>query len=328
MIISAVADPRIFGSQVIVDEFTKREVIRFLESVAENGVLIDDSDHHLIKESICFASQLGSGFGQRIVVFLQEFLTKAKKYLVSSGARVNQPLYRSAPEGQLAGIAAAMRVDAILTSKPLAPRFQPVCSTQIAFGIVQVEDWSVHPLETHRKQLLHPDSPLDQLTSDEREERVGRALKYALSIKVLDAYLVASERRTSKFCKGISYFISVWQRWTLFPSARLAIEIYTLGNCTTQNGFLSGREAADRLKRLIVEPLQGSHRCVASACVKMDCDPPIFHARFIQAKVRNYSIDPGFDGFDQNGPMRRCFFRLESAGESHVAECLRLPNAL
>jgi hypothetical protein len=328
MIISAVADPRIFGNQVVVDEFTKREVIRFLESVAESGVLIDDADRFLIEEWMRFAQQLRTHLGQRILLYLQDFVTKAKKYLVSSGSRINQERYRATPEAQLVSIAGAMRVDAIVTSRSQFSQFGALDTTVAAYGLVPVEDWSIHGLESHRKQLLNPSVPLDELEPHECEERVGRALKYASSIRVLDAHLVASEQRAPKFFQGISYLVSVWERWAISPTARLSIEVYTLGNCKTQNGFLTGQDARARLKRFIVDPLQISRRCTASGFVKSDCDPPIFHARFIQAKTRTYSLDPGFDAFNSSGPMRRCFFRLESAGESHVADCLKLRNAV
>lgn len=327
MIIGAVADPRIFSAQVVTDELTKREAIAFLRSIAESGLLIDDPDQSLLHESVENARSLKTGLGQRILLLLQELLTKSKKYCVSSGSRLDQQIYRSAPERELVRLAVSMRADAVVVSKSDVPKAGAIDSKSVAFGIVAIQDWSVDRLESHRRRLLDPDVPFDELQPQDREERIGRALKYAASIKVLDAYVVAAEHRASKFCDGISYIVSVWERWTLQSSAKLMVEVYTVGDKTTQTGTLTGKEAVDRLKRFILTPLQSSRRCVVSGFVKKDSDPPIFHPRFLLAKMRAYSLDPGFDAFDQNGTVRRCFFRLESAGERHVDSCVKLPNA-
>src|SRR5262245_12754050 len=115
MIISVIADPRSFGIETVVDELSKREVIRFLEAIAQNGVLIDDPRLSLLRKAIELAQILRTRLGQRILLLLQEFLTKSTKFVAAIGPE----LARNADDANLSRpllmAGACTKSDAVVT---------------------------------------------------------------------------------------------------------------------------------------------------------------------------------------------------------------------
>ena len=58
MIVSAIADPSIFGPACITDELTSREVVGFLRGILQNGVLLSDPSRQLVRDAMIEANTL------------------------------------------------------------------------------------------------------------------------------------------------------------------------------------------------------------------------------------------------------------------------------
>lgn len=162
------------------------------------------------------------------------------------------------------------------------------------------------------------------MTLDEIDELIGRSLKYASVVRLFDYRMVARARRTDRYRDGIQFVIGIWMRWCVIgdPSSR-SVELFTVGNTQTQDGYLTAADANARLENDIVEPLKATNTCHVIGHVKDD-GRGIFHARGFEARKRAYTIDPGFDGLGPTGPVRRCLLTPDPAAEWHFEECRNL----
>lgn len=325
MIVSAVADPTVFGPSGVTDELSKREAIAFLIGIIANGVLLDDPSKELLRFAITEVSQLSTNMGQRIQLLLLEIKKQHKKFVVTCGQSCWQlPPTASIPE-KCAAIAVALKADIIFTQPSNLPAVQAL--TSAATEVCLLTDASQSSYESLRNRLLQIHKPLDELTRPEVEEFVGRAVKYAAIIRFFDYRIIGSPKRTPKYVAGIQFFITIWDRWCVVgDAASRRIEVYTVGNTITQNGFLGGAAADALLASNIQTPLSATTSATVDRFVKEDREPAIFHARGFEARNRAFTIDPGFDAVAANGAIRRCLLKSDLAAESHFADCRKLKN--
>ena len=326
MIISAVTDPSIFGPDSIIDDLVKREALHLLEAIRVNGVLIVDTDRELLEEALRFATALSTKMGQRIVLALTDLCTSWRKCIVPT--RMSVRSYNGPRERLLSELAITYKVDALITTSERLHN-QYIASVKPSnVEVVPIRDYSESRCETTRKRVLSFDRPLDKTPPAEIEDRVGRVLKYCTRLRVFDGLLVSSESRLQKYCDGILYFINIWKHACVIEEERnLSIEVYSLGNRNTQNGFMSFQEARKRLETFILARVRTIYCGQINGHIKQDSDPPIFHARFLESRGRAYMIDPGFDAIGEQGPIRRCFLLPLPAGDKHLEDCCKLPDA-
>jgi len=188
-------------------------------------------------------------------------------------------------------------------------------------------DASQSNYESLKNRLVQIHKPLDELTQPEVEEFVGRAVKYTATIRFFDYRMIGSPKRTSKYVAGIQFFITIWNRWCVVGDAgSRRVEVYTVGNTHTQSGFLDGATADALLESYIQTPLIAATSVTVDRFVKEDRDPAIFHARGFEARLRAFTIDPGFDAVAATGAARRCLLKNDLAAESHFSDCRKLKD--
>lgn len=325
MIVSAVADPTAFGPQGVTDELSKREAIGFLKSIVTNGVLLDEPSKELLRQSLCEVSQLSTKMGQQIQLLLQEIHKQHKKFVVTC----DQLIWgRHNPQSiplKCAVLATALKADAIITQSNHFPSIQQAVGSTVE--VVLLRDASESMFESSRTRMVQIHKPLDELLASEIDEFVGRAVKYAATIRFFDFRMIGSVQRTSKYVAGILYFVAIWERWCVVgDSSSRKVELYTVGNTTTQNGYLTGADADALLASHVQVPLRAAISASVDRFVKEDCEPTIFHTRGFEAKQRAFTIDPGFDAIGSSGPIRRCLLKSDLAAESHFADCRKLKD--
>lgn len=325
MIVSAVADPSAFGPQGISDELSKREAIAFLNGIIANGVLLDGPTMELLRQALGEVSQLSTNMGQQIELLLVEIRKQHKKFVVTCDQTRWERNTTSTIPQKCSALAATLKADVIVT--------QPthLTAVQMAVGaaveVCLLRDASQSKYEASRIRLLQIHKPLDELSPAEVEEFVGRAFKYAPTIRFFGYRMIGSVKRTAKYVVGIQYFVSIWERWCVIGDAgSRQVELYTIGNTTTQSGFLSGAAADTLLATRIQTPLSSAVKATVLRFVKEDRDPAIFHARGFEACHRAFTIDPGFDAIGVNGAIRRCLLKADLAAESHFADCRKLKD--
>ena len=242
MIVSAVADPTAFGPNGITDELSKREAIAFLNGIISNGVLLDEPTKELLRLAINEVSQLGTKMGQRIQLLLLEIKKQHKKFVVTCDrTRWQQQQVATIPE-KCSALAVVLKADVVVTQQSNLAAVQAATGT--AAEVCLLTDASQSKYEASRNRLMQIHKPLDELSLTEVEEFVGRAVKYASTIRFFDFRMIGAPKRTAKYVAGMQFFITIWDRWCVAgePASR-RVEAYTLGNTTTLNGFISGADA-------------------------------------------------------------------------------------
>ena len=327
MIVSAIADPSIFGPVCVTDELSSREVVGFLRGILQNGVLLSDPSRQLVRDAMKEADALikqpgGTQRGQRIALILQEIYKQHKKYIVSSEEARWNAANPATVVDQIIVLHALLKADVVVAPAERHDALKSGLASPVE--VVAPRDISVSRYEMLRLRVASPDKPLDEMSPEQVEEQIGRAVKYCSVLRLYDYRMVARPRSTSKFREGIQFVLVIWMKWCVVGSASSrTAELYTVGNTQTQDGFLTGTDAKARLDSDIVAPVKVACSCHSTGHVKDDA-PRIFHARGIEAKKRTFTLDPGFDALSAAGPVRRCLLKADVAAEIHFEQCRTL----
>lgn len=254
-----------------------------------------------------------------------EIKKQHKKFVVTCDrTRWQQQPTSTIPE-KCAALAVNLKADVVVTHPSNLAAVQ--AATGAAAEVCLLADASESNYEASRSRLLQIHKPLDELTFPEIDEFVGRAVKYAATIRFFDYRMIGSPKRTSKYVDGRQFFITIWDKWCVVGhSNSRRIEVYTVGNTHTQNGFLDGTAADTLLASNIQAPLSAKTSATVDRFVKEDRHPTIFHARGFEARYRAFTIDPGFDAVGPSGAVRRCLLKSDPAAESHFADCRKLKD--
>jgi len=262
--------------------------------------------------------------GQRISLILQEIYKQPKKYIVPCEEAKWNAANPSTVVEQIIVLHAHLHADVVVAPYDRHAMLKSGLATPIE--VVTPHDISVSRYEALRIRVASADKPLDEMSLTEVEEHIGRSVKYCCVLRLFDYRMVAGARSTKKYREGVQFVVAIWMKWCVVgsPSSRTA-ELYTVGNSQTQDGFLTGADAAARLNTEIIIPVKANCGCHSVGHVKVD-GPRIFHARGFEAKKRAFTIDPGFDALGVSGPVRRCLLKSDVAAEKHFDQCQRLPS--
>ena len=326
MIVSAIADPSIFGPAGVTDELTSREVLGLLRGIIQNGVLLSDPSRQLVRDAMVEAATLsqqpgGTQRGQRITLLLQEIYKQHKKYVVTCEEAKWNATNPSTIAEQIVVLHTHLRADLVVAPENQHAALRSGLASSVE--VVAPQDISVSRYESLRIRLVAPDKPLDEMGAPDVEEYIGRAVKYCPVLRVYDYRMVAREKSTIKYRNGIQFVLTIWAKWCVVGASSRTAELYTVGNTQTQDGFLTGADAKTRLANDIVAPVIAAGCCHSVGHV-VDDNLRIFHARGFEAKKRAFTIDPGFDALGTNGPMRRCLLKADLAAELHFEQCRKL----
>jgi hypothetical protein len=324
MIVSAIADPAVFGPMCIKDELSSREVVGFLRGIVQNGVLLSDPARQMLRDAIAAAEALGKQVGgtqrgQRVLLILQEVYKQHKKYVVSCEEAKWNAANPLTVADQVIVLHAHLKADIVVASVEQHTAIRAGLASPVELIVPQ--DLSVSRYEALRLRIAAPDRPLDEMGPAEIDEFIGRAVKYCSVLRMFDYRMVARPRSTGKYREGIQFVLAIWRKWCVVgSSASRKAELYTVGNTQTQDGFLTGRDAKARLENDLVSPLKAACGCLSTGHV-MDDALKIFHARGFEAKKRACTLDPGIEALSRSGPIRRCLLKADAAAEKHFEQC-------
>lgn len=139
--------------------------------------------------------------------------------------------------------------------------------------------------------------------------------------------MVARPSRIRKYLAGIQFIADIWAKWCrVADNSSRCVELYTVANTQTQDGYLTAAEASSRVESGLIRPLSTSRAFHVTGVIKHDSQG-IFHARGFEAKKRAYTLDPGFDALGVSGATRRCLLKADVAAAAHFEQCRCLRKA-
>jgi len=329
MIVSAIADPSIFGPVSVTDELTSREVLGLLRGILQNGVLLCDPSRQLLRDAIAEADAVskqagGTQRGQRIVLILQEIYKQHKKYIVSCEEAKWNASNPSTIVDQMIVLHAHLQADVVIAPVDRHANLKVGLSKPVE--IVAPQNISISRYEALRIQIASPGKPIDEMNLTEVEEHIGRSVKYTSVLRIYDYRMAVGAKSAAKYRVGIQFILTIWMKWCVIgnTSSRTA-ELYTVGNIRTHDGLMTVADVKARLETDIVVPIKAVGTCHSIGYVMQD-GRRIFHSRGFESKRRAFTIDPGFDALGSSGALRRCLLKADVAAEKHFEQCRSLPR--
>ena len=299
MLVSLAVDPHIFTCKTIVDARTRDQVEILVRAVLENGILLTNKTNEFIRDVIVGTSGLRTDLGQRLQILIAELSQNKKRYLATPSSKVDVPA-EPLPD-RLIALATGMQADAIVCSS--ADAIERVSrSANLKGKLIHIRDYSRSSTEQLRRGYLSA-VRLDKLRHEERQEHVGRAVRYARRVTLVDRYFSAHTKQGSsradlrKYAKGAMYVVRQWQAYSPYAAnQQLELELLTVGGDT---GARSGHIDPGRARRVIKQELRridATHIIgTLTVTLKEEDSQRLFRDRFLEAKRRCWGIKHGID---------------------------------
>lgn len=330
MIVSAIVDPSVFGPACAGDELAKRELLAFLAGIISNGVILCDPDRQMIRDALAAAQELSKQHGgteraQRILLLLTEIYQHPKKFLVCCNEQEWKRRNPTHFAEQVRTLNELLNTDVVLAQPTTHGVLSKVAGTSVE--LIDPLNVTLSRYEATRTRIANPALPLDQLSVGELEELIGRAVRYSTVLRVFDYRMVARRTRIRRYLAGIKFVANIWAQWCrVADHSSRCIELFTVANTQTQDGYLTAAEANSRIESGLIQQLSGSQAFRVIGVIKDD-SKGIFHARGFEAKKRAYTLDPGFDALGATGATRRCLLKADVAAAAHFEQCRSLRKA-
>ena len=318
MLFSAVVDPKAFSSEAINDVDSAKSALSFLYAVMANGVLLSSRLDDILRELLEEASKPVSPDSIDHRVALRTVLTEMRKgensYVVKGV--VDPPSRgRGSIEAQLLrSIAVDLKPD-LVVSKNEADRDSLVATVEAE--VCEISRYLYSEMERERVKLLSPRKPFNKLSQTDREENLGKLIRYAKRIFIVDKMVGRHLRGDSvemrkkqirPILEGAARLVHLWRDERFAYKGKEAVEIilYTEAkNSSHADGLkIPVQQAIEETGEVFEEVWEkyGSGKCKFSVELRTDGEKQEFHARFLSAVMdeggaisqgRCVQIDPG-----------------------------------
>lgn len=302
MLVSLVVDPRCFGPEAVVDDNTRKEALRLLQAVIEDGaIFVAHSAAQFCQSVADEAEKLGTKLGQRIQKLAEELLKGTTRDRCVVTPRDPDLRKTGSITERLCSLAKSTRTDLIVCPDSHAAREFAAAAGQ-GIEVCDLPRYSDALVEQKRTKFAS-EFPLHSCSESHATECVGRAVRYGDVIVIADKMLgrkakngkVTADLR--RFAKGVIYLAAQWHSFSPFAD-RLPcrVELVTLGWCTgSGGGDVNPAIAAPVIKAAIEEA--DAERLVQLMTIefKQDDESGAFNERVLGCAGRAWRINHGLD---------------------------------
>ena len=318
MLISAVLDPSAFDSDYF-DALYRIHAEDLLKGIERNGLLIVDLEDILENEISERIYSAPTEYGQQLQIYLEELLKNRNTRIVECPVSTN-----NASLGTLLDLAYHLKIDTKADALVVGEESLKTLKSERRFSddIVPLSEYRDSDFEENRQRYEKPVGPIDELSKSEIEDIIIRSVRFTKWLRFYDPY-IGRGRNTRAFRKGIEYILSLWDEHGFFVSQQSVedVEIFT---CSAQNVRVQNQHRS--IVQEIITPLQQRFSWPVNFLIKND-PRRIFHARYLETQHAIIRVERGFDLFNQEDELRRNFFTLNMAEDSHLKQCRELPDA-
>ena len=309
MLVSIVMDPRCLAPEAMESEGALFGAETLLEGVMENGVLLAADSKAYVRSLASASGDLSSRTGQRLQVLVAEILKAPQRFVAEDRTTSLRKVPREKTSG-LGQVAKMLRADVVVcrsaedvqTLSGLADRGIEVCTMM---------DYRCSATEALRKQWFQT-TRLDDLVPARRQNVIGRALKYATEIVVVDRYVgVAakegrSNARLQRFARGLVYVAECWRKHSPYAEASKG-SVPTLhlvsiaGTMGAAGGYVNHALADPAIRAAVQRADRYGSVGKLQLSLKVDSQPPIANDRFIAGMSRCFGVHHGLDDLGKLG---------------------------
>ena len=300
MLISIVMDPACLAPEILSGVESRVGAETILQGVIENGVLLAPDTTQYINLLATAASRLGSQVGQHVQLLLAE-IAKNCKMLVAAERSPNSTSGRPMDSSELQRLALALRADAIVCRNVREVRSLAKLRRS-GIEICTLSEYRYSRTEAKRKKWLQT-TRIDQLPVSQSAMLVGRTIRYATEIIVVDRFFAAAtkdgriNKRLERFVQGLLYLAMCWKKHSPYtPHSVPSIHLFSVAGHTGASGGYIDPNATEKIIRKAVSRFD-SRGNVGNLhmSLKADDDPPIAKDRFVSALGRCFGVQHGID---------------------------------
>ena len=327
MQIGLVVDPRVFSAAALRDKHSRNEAELLMGAVRQNALLLAGSRTALVNDMKSSVEQLDTRLGQQLQIRIEE-LAKDAKRCIATWPPLGK-VTRTWDYAYIRQLAKDFGADAI------------VCQTcddmvvlrdleQEGIEVVEIGDYS-HSATENRRQRYREAVRLDDIEDvTVRDDVVGRAIKYARRISLIDPHIAsrASQGRPEGYVRAIAYVAELWQRFSPYVAeGRLDLELITAGGQRGAAGSVIDAATACGVLETAVRRRDRQQIIGAlQITVKQDSTPRIFCDRFLEAKRRCWGVRHSIDCLGDltgSSSKRRPTF-IDPASDDNLALVMQL----
>ncbi|MBK8915398.1 MAG: hypothetical protein IPM64_12510 [Phycisphaerales bacterium] len=298
MLISVVVDPVCLSPQELGTPEASSGAECILEAATENAVIIAPAIDQFVGELIDDVARLDSGTGQLIQLGAAELAKSPARIVIAPPAE----LFRaSGQQGELRELARIMRADALVLRRDL-DLADHADLVRLGIEVCHIDQYRLSQTE-RRRRLWRSGQRLDTLPAAEAKELLGRVIKYAAEVVLLDKMFARAGKdgtpngRLRRFVRGVVHIANQWRAFS--PYAQRVAPAFTIvssaGSCGASAGFVDPARAEAAIRAAIAQEDRSHLVRNLSIELRQDDDPGVFNDRFVPACGRCFSIGHGLD---------------------------------
>lgn len=296
MLISVVMDPLCLTPEALGCAEARFGAETLLEGVIENGVLVARNRDEYVRTLAAAVGGLGSRTGQCVQGLVTEIVKSPRRFIAGDRCR-------RLASASLRDTAATLRADIVVCRNPEDVRSLSDLRTN-GIEVCTLAEYRSSRTEVNRKEWFQ-ELRLDTLATDRRQELVGRALRYATEILVVDRYVAGAAKegwvngRLKRFVRGMVYLAECWGEHSPYAgSGAPTIHLLSVaGGMGASSGFVDPGKADGAIRTAFERvDLRGSVGRLQIS-LKLDRNPPITNDRFIAGMRRCFGVHHGIDDF-------------------------------
>lgn len=297
MVVGVAVDPTVFGPAVIRDRQTRDQAVGLLRGVLANGIILSGNKRAFVRGISEAVSGLSAGLGKQIEICVTELLQQKKRYLATPkrGGEADRDIL-----SDVVRVATDLRADVIVCADVDGIAGGDALA-DAKIEVVELKDYSECLTERRRRHYLSAARLDGGGEGDEQDGYIGRAVKYARRVSVVDRYFglhaMQGGARLGEYVRGAAYVARQWSRHSPYASgSRLELEVITVGGRANGRGeYMDPTKITTVLtKALRVADGEGVVGEI-TVTVKQDRRPRLVRDRFLVAKRRCWGIRHGID---------------------------------
>ena len=295
MLISVVMDPTCLSPDILACPEARFGAERLLEGVIDNGFLLVSDRQRYVRNLTAAALKLESKTGQKIQVLVTEISKNSSRFVVEDDRALRtESAAQNIGLSQLHQLAPALSAD-IVVCRNVRDARRRTDLHRAGIEVCTLADYGSSATEANRKDWSTT-TRIDNLPPDECARVVGRVIRYATEIIVVDRYFARSAKdeivgKVRRFARGLIYLVDCWKQHSPYAHSCLPkLQVFSVAGGTAP---YIDPEVARRTMRRAVSELDSN--CSLTIHLKDDQDPSIIAERFISAMGRCFNVQHGID---------------------------------